>query len=168
MPWYRDRGALLTQPDTSDLADQLLGVRQRAPITRTLSPFSSEESDFHAGPGSPRTMPNGLPNGAQGAASAATNDAVEAADVGLDDDPETTLVGSIFLHLLSEHGVYHALSMSDDDAIAFHDELHTRLDGPRQRHPVTDWRFRPKRALATSMRSAELSHQLAQSGADVE
>ncbi len=70
----------------------------------------------------------------------------------LNEDPDTSLVGSIYLHLLSEHNCYEALRLSDDDAIALHQQMHK---DQAQSHPISDWRFRPGRALAASMRGCD-------------
>jgi hypothetical protein len=80
------------------------------------------------------------------------DDEQPAAGLGLDDDPDTSLVGSIYLHMLSEHNCYGALRLSDDDAIALHQQLHKDQG---QDHGIADWRFRPGRALAASMLSAD-------------
>lgn len=67
----------------------------------------------------------------------------------LDEDPTTAPVGNIYLHLLSEHACYEGLLMDDDAAIAMHAELHEQNEFE---HPVEDWRFRPAKALAVSLR----------------
>lgn len=73
----------------------------------------------------------------------------EAAELDLDTDPETSLVGSLYLHLLGEHNCYDALRLDDDDAVTMHDDLHSHGDYP---HEAGDLRFRPARAMAASIR----------------
>jgi hypothetical protein len=70
-------------------------------------------------------------------------------DLSLDEDPDTSLVGSLYLHLLSEHNCYRALALSDDAAIELHQQLHREAG---QNHGIADRRFRPGRALAVSLR----------------
>jgi hypothetical protein len=69
-------------------------------------------------------------------------------DLGLDEDPETALVGSLSLHMLSEHNISGALHLSHDALNAEHQRAH-REHG--QSHGIADWRFRPTRALAAAM-----------------
>lgn len=66
----------------------------------------------------------------------------------LHDDPDTSMVTSMRLHLISEHFVLDALGMDPADAHAMHIDLHTRT---MQAHPVSDTRFRPGRILALLM-----------------
>lgn len=77
----------------------------------------------------------------------------------LDEDPDTSLVGSIYLHMLSEHDVYFALGLVDDEAIEYHQQLHEEAEaaGLKIDHASGDWRFRPGRALANSLYNATLS-----------
>lgn len=86
--------------------------------------------------------------------------ALGGADFGkeLDQDPDTSLVPSLYLHLLSEHpgDGYGALRLEDDEAVSLHARLHASdiIRGELD-HAVEDWRFRPGRALEAAMQSAE-------------
>jgi hypothetical protein len=77
-------------------------------------------------------------------------EAVEDADA----DEEMSLVGSLYLHLLSEHDCYDALGLEDEPAITLHEQFHADRECG---HDVHDWRFRPQVALAASLYSAEFA-----------
>lgn len=64
----------------------------------------------------------------------------------LEDDEDASMVESLVLHLVSEHGTISALHMDEQDAQRRHQDLHSRPDST---HPLNDLRFRPKRILAT-------------------
>lgn len=70
----------------------------------------------------------------------------------LDDDPDTSLVASLHLHLLSEHYHHGALSLDDDEATAIHERLHVEAD---HEHWISDTRFRPGRALVVCLQAVE-------------
>lgn len=78
----------------------------------------------------------------------------------LESDPETSMVGSVFLHLLSEHQLYEALHLEEDEARLLHERMHAQaaLLSITIDHDVADLRFRPRRALAASMRHADNLH----------
>lgn len=63
----------------------------------------------------------------------------------LAEDPDTSMVDSVRLHLISEHTVIDALTLDPADAAALHTELHMT---EQFEHPLTDLRFRPGRILA--------------------
>ena len=65
----------------------------------------------------------------------------------LNEDPQTSPVGSLYLHLLSEHGAYHALDVDEQKTATAHERLHARESD----HDVHDWRFRSARAVAASV-----------------
>lgn len=65
------------------------------------------------------------------------------------EDSELSLVGSLYLHLLSEHHSYESLALEDDDAIGAHAQMHLEQE---HAHGVRDWRFHPGRALEVARR----------------
>jgi hypothetical protein len=81
-------------------------------------------------------------------------------DLSLDADPETSMVGSVFLHLLSEHLLYEALHLEEDEARLLHETIHAQaaFQSITIDHDLSDLRFRPRRALAASMRHADNLH----------
>lgn len=83
----------------------------------------------------------------------------------LDDDPDTSLATSLQLHLMSEHGLANGTHLSDEDAAALHDPLHT-LER-RHTHDVTDHRFRPGLVLDLIRAAVEREHELTQALAAV-
>jgi hypothetical protein len=72
----------------------------------------------------------------------------------LSEDPDTSMVTSARLHLVSEHMVMDALHMDAADAAALHTDLHMHHEFD---HPITDQRFRPGRILALLTVADELS-----------
>lgn len=82
----------------------------------------------------------------------------------LADDPETSMVESVFLHLLSEHDRYDALHLEEQDAFTMHARLHQDADedGLDLDHSATDLRFRPAKALGKAMRYVQTVHETAQ------
>lgn len=77
-----------------------------------------------------------------------SDDPVGRHELSLDDDPDTSLVPSLVLHMLSEHGVHGVLLNDEDEAQAEHERLHQQS---QQTHTLADHRFRPGRALATAL-----------------
>lgn len=71
-----------------------------------------------------------------------------AIDLDLDEDPDTALVGSLSLHMLSEHGISGALHLDEAALIGEHQRAHREH---AQVHGIADLRFRPTRALAAAM-----------------
>lgn len=67
----------------------------------------------------------------------------------LNDDPDTSMVTSLILHLLSEHSIDDALSLPLDDADRLHRQLHQAAE---QNHHEQDLRFRPGRVLRSLTR----------------
>jgi hypothetical protein len=73
-------------------------------------------------------------------AAKATPVAPEPHELPLSEDPDTSLVQSVLLHLLSEHGAWTAIGMDRAGAIALHERLHRQAAFG---HEVDDLRFRP-------------------------
>lgn len=70
----------------------------------------------------------------------------------LDIDPDTSLVGSLSLHMLSEHSVSGLLHLDPEALEAHHAYLHACQPHPGAlAHPVGDIRFRPGAALAVAL-----------------
>lgn len=81
-------------------------------------------------------------------------------DISLDLDPNASMVESVFLHLLSEHDLYEALHLSEQDAFALHGRLHAeaREQSLDLGHRDEDLRFRPAMALAAAMLCTDHAH----------
>ena len=79
-------------------------------------------------------------------------DLAPAADLKLGEDPDTSMLPAVQLHLVSEHGISAALHMDDATAAATHLRHHTHYEHD---HTSTDWRFRPLRAVSTLMANVE-------------
>lgn len=62
----------------------------------------------------------------------------------LDEDPDTSMVQSLRLHLVSEHAISDAVTMKELDAERLHRQLHLTAE---QSHLQNDLRFRPGRVL---------------------
>lgn len=62
----------------------------------------------------------------------------------LDDDPDTSLVTSLRLHLISEHAIGEAITKPEGGLDRLHRQLH--LAG-EQTHVQNDFRFRPGRVM---------------------
>jgi hypothetical protein len=78
-------------------------------------------------------------------------------------DPDTSMVESLQLHLVSEHGLAQALHMDKLAAEAAHRRAHHVKDDDhqaQQSHPLIDHRFRPGRVLQCLMSTAEREHHL--------
>lgn len=65
-------------------------------------------------------------------------------------DEAASMVGSLPLHLISEHAIEHALHLDLDEAQRQHETLHLLIS---QNHPVDELRFRPERILAAIERT---------------
>lgn len=90
----------------------------------------------------------------------AGNLAEDECELPLGADPDTALVGSIFLHLLSEHERLDALHLNEQEAMALHDGLHLKqAEEGTEEHPVADLRFRHRRAMAAAMRCAVMDQE---------
>lgn len=75
----------------------------------------------------------------------------------LGEDPDTAMVDSLPLHLISEHDVPDSLCLSADDAASLHEHLHLQQDSEHAPH---DLRFRVRRGLRAVMADIEMSHAL--------
>ncbi len=73
-------------------------------------------------------------------------------DLDLDHDQETSMVESVILHLISEHGVVGAVHMSEDEGHEKHGQCHAEYVEP---HDESDIRFRPARILEQLKAAAE-------------
>lgn len=85
--------------------------------------------------------------------------------LGLGQDPDTSMVESLQLHLVSEHGLAAGLHMDRMAAESAHRRAHQHDDEDahqgEQGHPLHDHRFRPGRVLECLMANAEREHDLA-------
>jgi hypothetical protein len=72
----------------------------------------------------------------------------EPARASLDEDPDVSLVGSLSLHMLSEHGITGSLHLDEAALSELHQQLHAEHDLD---HDVEDLRFNPIRALEVAM-----------------
>lgn len=76
----------------------------------------------------------------------------------LDGDPDTSMVSSLYLHLISEHDITYALGMEMREANTLHRNLHEA--DPEIDHCSTDLRFRVRRSVDAVMAEVELQHAL--------
>lgn len=69
-------------------------------------------------------------------------------DLALNEDPNTSLVGSVLLHVLSEHP-RSTIDLLDEPAVIA-EHLRQHENEPHE-HDLEDERFRPRRALAAAI-----------------
>jgi hypothetical protein len=83
----------------------------------------------------------------------------------LSTDPDTSMVESLQLHLVSEHGLAPGLHMDRMTAESAHRRAHQHDDEDghqgEQGHPLNDHRFRPGRVMECLMATVEREHALA-------
>lgn len=82
-------------------------------------------------------------------------------DVSLEADPDTSMVESLGLHLISEHDVPDSLALNEEDAASLHEHLHLQQE---LAHGPTDWRFRVHRGMRVVIKDVETIHALQNGG----